>query len=130
MKVQHHRRLPWLAALAIVGLALTGAWGASAKARIMSVSGGGEVNVSVGFSTQMPLTDTTDQTLAATQKRGRTFIYRMAREECTVLKATLAESCRLASLNVNARLNSHRNNQPVTLYINGRARYLITLKKF
>ncbi len=130
MKSQHHHRLPWLAVLIIIGLTLAGAWGGSAKARIMSVSGGGEVNVSVGFSTQMPLTDTTDQTLASTQKRGRTFIYRMAREECTVLKATLAETCRLASLNVNAQLRNQHSSQPVTLYLNGNARYLITLKKF
>ena len=125
----HHRGL-WLAAMAIFGLAMGAAWDAPAKSRIMSMAGNGEVNVSVGFSTQMPLSDTTDQTLAATQKRGRTFIYRMARGECVVLKATIAETCRLAGLNVNARLNNHRNNQPVTLHLNGTARYLITLKKF
>ena len=129
MKSQHHHRLPWLAVLIIIGLTLAGAWGGSAKARIMSVTGGGEVSVSVGFSTQMPLADTTDQTLASTQKRGRTFVYRMAREECALLKATIAETCRLASLNVNARLNKH-SNQPVTLYLNGNARYLLTLKQF
>lgn len=130
MKSQHHHRLPWLAALAIVGLALTGAWGGSAKASVMSVTGGGEVSVSVGFSTQMPLTDMTDQTLAATQKRGRTFVYRMAREECALLKATIAESCRLTGLNVNARLTNRSSNTPATLYLNGNARYLITLKKY
>ena len=54
MKSQHHRRLPWLAALAIIGLALTGAWGASAKARVISVQGGG-INVSISFNTQMLL---------------------------------------------------------------------------
>ncbi len=130
MKSQHHRRLPWLAALAIVGLALTGAWGASAKARIISVTGGGEVSVSVGFSTQMPLADTTDQTLANTQKRGRTFVYRMAKEECALLKAIIAETCRLTSLNVNSQLRNQHSNQPVSLYVNGSARYLITLKNF
>jgi hypothetical protein len=122
--------LPGLAVVAIIGLAVTAPWGISAKARSMSVSGGGEVNVSVSFSTQMPLADMTDQTLASTQKKGRTFVYRMAREECTVLKAVIAETCRLASLNVSARLNNHSNNQPVTLHLNGNARYLISLKKF
>ncbi|MEE8214556.1 MAG: hypothetical protein V3R79_08210 [Alphaproteobacteria bacterium] len=130
MKSQHHHRLPWLAVPLIAGLALTGAWGGSAKARIMSVTGGGEVSVSVGFNTQMLLADTTDQTLASTQKRGRTFVYRMAREECALLKATIAETCRLTSLNVNAQLRNQHSNQPVTLYLNGSARYLITLKKF
>ena len=129
MKSQHHHRLPWLAALAMVGLALTGAWGASAKARSISVGGGG-INVSISFNTQMPLGDATDQTLVNTQKRGRTFIYRMAREECALLKASIAETCRLTSLNVNAQLRNQHSNQPVTLYLNGSARYLITLKKF
>ncbi len=129
MKSQHHRRLPWLAAFAIAGLALTAAWGASASARIISVQGG-EINVSISFNTQMPLGDATDQTLASTQKRGRTFVYRMAREECALLKATIAETCRLTSLNVNAQLRNQHGNQPVTLYLNGSARYLITLKKF
>ena len=132
MKSRHHHRLPRLAALALFGLALAlaGAWGGAARASVMSVSGGAEVSVSVGFSTQMPLTDMTDQTLAATQKRGRIFIYRMAREECALLKATIAESCRLTGLNVNARLTNRSNNTPATLYLNGNARYLITLKKF
>ena len=129
MKSRHHHGLPWLAALAIIGLAVSAPWGASAKARSISVHGGG-ITVSIGFNTQMPLADTTDQTLASTQKRGRTFVYRMAREECALLKATIAESCRLTSLNVNAQLRNQQGNQPVSLYINGSARYLITLKKF
>ncbi|TDI68023.1 MAG: hypothetical protein E2O90_01305 [Alphaproteobacteria bacterium] len=134
MKSKYHYRPPRLAALALVGLGLAlagaGAWGGVAKASIMSVSGGAEVSVSVGFSTQMPLPDMTDQTLAATQKRGRTFVYRMAREECALLKATIAESCRLTGLNVNARLTNRASNTPATLHLNGNARYLITLKKF
>ena len=129
MKSQHHRRLPWLAALAIAGLALTAAWGASANARIISVQGG-EINVSISFNTQMPLGDTTDQTLMNTQKRGRTFVYRMAREECALLKAIIAETCRLTSLNVSSQLRNQQSKQPVSLYVNGSARYLITLKNF
>lgn len=129
MKGYHQLLLAGAAAVAVLCLSLTGPWAASAKARVMNIAGG-EVNVSVGFSTQMPLDDMSDQALASTQKRGRTFIYRMAREECAVLKAALAETCRLASLNVNARLNTHHSNQPVTLYLNGNARYLISLKNF
>ncbi len=129
MKSQHHRQLPWLAAFAIVVLALTAAWGASASARIISAQGG-EINVSISFNTQMPLGDTTDQTLMNTQKRGRTFVYRMAREECALLKAIIAETCRLTSLNVNSQLRNQHSNQPVSLYVNGSARYLITLKNF
>ena len=132
MKSKYHYRPPRLAALALIGLALAlaGAGGGAARASVMSMTGGGEVSISVGFSTQMPLPDMTDQTLAATQKRGRTFVYRMAREECALLKATIAESCRLTSLNVNARLTNRASNTPATLHLDGNARYLITLKKF
>ncbi|MCH8916589.1 MAG: hypothetical protein IIC52_00875 [Proteobacteria bacterium] len=130
MKSKYHYRPPRLAALALIGLALALAGGGAARASVMSMTGGGEVSISVGFSTQMPLPDMTDQTLAATQKRGRTFVYRMAREECALLKATIAESCRLTSLNVNARLTNRASNTPATLHLNGNARYLITLKKF
>ncbi len=130
MKRKIQGKMTGLAALAIVGFALCIPPINPAEARTMSMVGGGDISVSVGFSTQMPLADTTDQTLASTQKRGRTFIYRMARDECAVLKATIAGTCRLASLNVNARLNNPRHNQPVTLHINGNARYLISLKKF
>ena len=54
----------------------------------------------------------------------------MSKGECAVLKATIAEICRLTSLNVNARPNNRSHNTPVMLYLNGNARYLITLKKF
>jgi hypothetical protein len=129
MKRQNHLILTGLTLVAIIGLALAGPWGASAKARSISVQGGG-INVSISFNTQMPLGDTTDQTLVDTQKRGRTFVYRMAREECALLKATIAETCRLTSLNVNSQLRNQHGNKPVSLYINGSARYLISLKKF
>ncbi len=130
MKRLSLQRTIFLATLAIIGFALCIPPINQAEARTMSMVSGGDVSVSVGFSTQMPLTDSSDQALASTQKRGRTFIYRMARDECAVLKATIADTCRLASLNVNARLNNPRHNQPVTLHINGNARYLISLKKF
>ena len=68
MKSKYHYRLPWLAALAILDLTLVGAWGGSATASIMSMTGRAEVSVSVGFSTQMPLTDMTDKPWPAPQK--------------------------------------------------------------
>ena len=129
MKSKQPYGLTWLAVLAIAGLALTATWGASAKARSVSMQGGG-ITVSISFNTQMPLSDVTDQTLLNTQKQGRTFVYRMAKEECALLKATIAATCRLTSLNVNSQLRNQHGNRPVSLNINGSARYLITLKKF
>ena len=116
-------------AVAIIGLGAPITWGASAKARAMSVHDGG-VNVSVNFTMHMPLTDTSDQVVSDTQKRGRTFIYRMASEECAVLMKTIASTCRLTNLNVSAQVRDHSHNRPVTLYLNGSARYMITLKGF
>lgn len=100
---------------------------ASAGARSVQFQGAEVVNVSVGFNTQIPLPDLREDTLADSQKAGRKFVYRMARDECAVLRATIAETCRLANLNVNTQVQSP-NQGPVLLYINGNANFAISLK--
>jgi len=85
------------------------------------------VNVSVGFNTQLPLSDLSLEALAETQKAGREYPYRMAQEECPLLEATIAETCRLTSLNINTQIQQHRKAQPL-LNINGNASFSITLK--
>ena len=120
--------IPALAALAATTLLLTAVLPASATVRSMPLYGAQVVNVSVGFNTQVPLPDLSEETLAATQKTGREFIYRMARDECAVLKAIIAETCRLTSLNISTQLQRHNQQNPVMLYINGNASFSIGLK--
>lgn len=100
---------------------------ATAEARSAQFQGAEVVNVNVGFNTQIPLPDLREDTLADSQRAGRKFVYRMARDECAVLRATIAETCRLANLNVNTQVQ-RPNQGPILLYINGNANFAISLK--
>ncbi len=119
--------LPAMALLA--GLALApGA--APAEATIMALNLGTQpVNVSVGFNTQVPLADFSEETLAAAQRAGREYVYRLGRDECALLKAIIAKTCRLTNLNINSQVQQQRHNaaQPM-LHINGNATFTISLK--
>ena len=100
----------------------------AAGARTLPLLGGQAINVSVGFNTRLPLTDLGEEALAEAQKQGRRFVYRLAREECAVLKATIAETCRLTNLNVSTQIQAGNNQTPVQLYINGSANFQVSLK--
>jgi hypothetical protein len=118
--------LPVMALLASLVLA-PGA--APAEATIMALNLGNQpVNVSVGFNTQVPLPDASAETLAAAQRAGREYVYRLGREECALLKEIIAKTCRLTNLNINTQIQQHNNNQPPRLHINGNANFTISLK--
>ncbi len=121
--------LPAMALLAgLAGLALAPGT-APAKASIMALPHGTQpVNVSVGFSTQVPLPDLSEETLAAAQKAGREYVYRLGRDECALLKAIIAKTCRLTNLNINTQIQQHNNPGAPLLYINGTATFTISLK--
>ncbi len=118
--------LPAVALLA--GLTLAPGAGASKASIVALPSGSQPVNVSVGFNTQVPLADLSEATLAAAQRAGREYIYRLGREECALLKEIIAKTCRLTNLNINTQIQQHNNTQPPQLYINGNATFTITLK--
>ncbi len=127
MRILRFLALPALALLA--GLAL-GPAAAPAKASILALPHGTQpVNVSVGFNTQVPLPDLSEETLAAAQKAGREYLYHLAKGECALLKAVIAKTCRLTNLNVNSQIQQQHQNaaQPV-LYINGTANFTIGLQ--
>ncbi len=86
------------------------------------------VHVNVSFNSQIPLADTSDGAIANTQRTGRRFIYRMAVKECTVLKETIAETCRLTNLNVSTNVQNQSGNNPVMLNLSGNAQFAISLK--
>jgi hypothetical protein len=95
----------------------------------MPLYGDQPVNVNVGFSTFLPLPDLSDQTLASTQTTGRSVIYRLARDECAVLKATIAKTCRLTNINVSTRIEDHDSRRPLKLHLNGNAQFAISGQK-
>jgi hypothetical protein len=110
----------------LAGLALASA--APARASIVAPFHDGQpVNVNVGFNTRVPLPDLTEEALTAAQKAGREYLYRLGREECAILKATIAKTCRLTNLNVNTQIQQHNNAAQPLLYINGDASFTISL---
>ncbi len=101
---------------------------APARSSIIALPHGAQpVNVSVGFNTQVPLPDLSEAALAAAQRAGRAYVYRLGREECVLLKEIIAKTCRLTNLNINTQIQQHNNAQPL-LYINGNATFTISLK--
>lgn len=117
---------PALAVLVATTLSLITVLPASATSLAMPLHGAQVVNVS--FSTQVPLADLSEETLIASQKSGRSFIYRLARDEYAVLKTIIAETCRLTSLNVSTQIQRHNQRNPVMLHINGNANFSVGLK--
>lgn len=86
------------------------------------------VNVSVNFNTQVPLPDLSEESLLETQKAGRLSLYRLARDECDVMKTVIAEACQLTNVNISTQIQNYNNGQPVMLYVNGNANFTISLK--
>lgn len=117
------------ALVAAAALVFVAVYPASASRSSMTFHGDEVVNVSVNFSSQTPLPDLSDETLAAKQKAGRVYLYELARDECEVLTTVIAESCRLTNLSVNSQIQRHNPNNPPMLYLNGSANFAISLKK-
>ena len=86
------------------------------------------VNVSVGFNSQLPLPDLEEETIQAAQRASREYLYRSSSEECALLLATIAESCRLTNLNINTQVQQHQPGNPM-IYTNANASFSITLKR-
>ncbi len=126
MRILRILALPAMALL--TGLALApGA--APAEASILALPHGTQpVNVSVGFNTQVPLPDLSEEALAAAQKAGREYVYRLGRDECALLMEIIAKTCRLTNLNINTQIQQHNNPGAPLLYINGNATFTISLK--
>ena len=113
--------------LAVAALVLTQLPGAAA-AQSMPFPPERVVNVSVNFSTQVPLPDLSEAAIAESQKSGRLSLYRLARDECEVMKSVIAEACRLTNMNISTQIQNYNNQNPVMLYVNGSANFTISLK--
>lgn len=116
------------AAFAIAILSLASALPAAATIKSTPLHGPQVVTVNVSFSTQVPLTDLSEDAIAASQKSSRTFIYGIAKQECAVLKTVIAKTCRLTGLNVSSQIQNYNNQNPIMLNINGNANFAISLE--
>lgn len=86
------------------------------------------VNVSVSFNTQTPLPDLGEAAVTERQERARRSIYRLASQECVLLKDTIARTCRLTNINVSTQIQQYDNQSPI-LYVNGSANFAVTLRE-
>ena len=85
--------------------------------------------MAVNFSTQVPLPDLSEEAIETSQKNSRIALYRLAREECAVMKTVIAEACQLTNMNISTQIQNYNNQNPVTLYVNGNANFTISLKE-
>ena len=101
-----------------------------AQASVVALfSEGQPVTVNVGFNAEVPLADPSNAKLAATQRAGREYIYRLAQNECALLLATIAMTCQMTSLHVSTdiRQQNYYAIAPL-LYISSNADFTIILK--
>ena len=115
------------AAIAVSIIAATAILSFPAAARLESTHHVRPITVSVNFNSQVPLSRTDQAAIDSVQRMGRQTIYRMAKQECTVLREIIAESCALTSLTVSTQVRP-QNNAPATILINGSVQFTITLK--
>jgi hypothetical protein len=116
-------------AVAVLTLSFLTQLPAPAAAQSMSFPPARVVSVSVNFSTQVPLPDLSEEAITASQKSSRIALYRLARDECAVMKTVIAEACQLTNMNISTQIQNHNNQNPVTLYVNGNANFTISLKE-
>ena len=121
-------RVQGAAVLAAAILFLSSLLPVGAGAQNLALQGGQVIKVSVSFNTQLPLADLSVAGLTETQKEGRGFLYRLAQEECAVLKASFAETCRLTSLSVSTQIQQGRNQYPASMKINANASFAVGLR--
>ena len=91
-------------------------------------AGADSVKVNVKFNMQMPQSDLSEEAVAEAQTTARTALYNRIGNECRILQATIAETCRLTQLHVNTQTRAQHNKGLPTLYINAGANFVITLK--
>ena len=101
---------------------------ASAEIRSLPLPGSKFVNVNVAFTMELPLPDESQKALTTIQTSGRRLIYEFAKKECTVMKDVIADACRLTNLHISTQIGRQQGHLPVIVYLNGNARFAITLK--
>ena len=121
----HTRSLPALAIFA--GLVFASTTAASEPSIVAAVEEK-PINVTISFGAEVPLPDLSEESLTAVQKAGRGYAYRLVREECALLTATIAKTCRLIDISTLSDLTQQYYSTLPQLYINGHANFVIYLK--
>ncbi|WP_342362487.1 hypothetical protein [Terrarubrum flagellatum] len=99
------------------------AHGAEAQMMPRTPPGAGEAQITVNFSIPFFSDERDPIKLIAAQSQFRKQLYEVASRECVALVETIADECRLVSMNVNVQ-----NQSQMATIMNANAQYRVTLK--
>jgi hypothetical protein len=89
--------------------------------------GGAEVRVS--YSIRVPLKGDDENSQSETMQQGRRMLYEMSAKECELILATIASSCKLEGLNIQANVMRQSRRDDDALSLSANARFRIELKE-
>lgn len=84
-------------------------------------------SVNTSYSLQMPVTGDTDVAATDQERSLKRSLYERAARECEDLKATIALTCQITSINVSTQINRHAGSPP-QLYVSSNVQMQITAK--
>jgi hypothetical protein len=87
------------------------------------------VHIRVRFHMLVPLGTGGGDAAARAEAKGRAAIYRMAEEECAVLKSTIAATCQMTGIRIRSTARARHREPSSFLNVTGNARFAITLKE-
>lgn len=87
--------------------------------------GAGEAQISVNFSVPFASEERDPIKLVAAQSQFRKTLYEVASRECVALVQTIADECRMVSMNVNV---NNQGGMMMVTFMNATAQYRVTLK--
>jgi hypothetical protein len=89
----------------------------------------GAAEVRVNYSIRVPLKGDDEASQNETMEHGRRMLYEMSAKECELILATIASSCRLEGLNIQANVMRRNRHNGDALNLSANARFKIELKE-
>ena len=92
-----------------------------------ALAAGQAISVNASYSLQMPATGDTDTAIADQERLLKRSLYERAARECDDLKATIARTCQIASINVSTQVIRNPG-APPQIYVSSSVQMQITVK--
>ena len=83
--------------------------------------------MNTSYSLQMPADADTDTRITEQEKTLKRSMYERAARECEDLKATIAQTCQLTSINVSTQINRNPGT-PTQIYVSTNVQMQVTIK--
>jgi hypothetical protein len=88
----------------------------------------GATEVRVNYSIRVPIKGDDENSQNAMMEQGRRMLYEMSAKECDLILATIASSCRLEGLNIQANVMRQGRHDADSLNLSANAQFNIELK--